>query len=130
MPSTNAITTSGLHYKEKVVNGYIYVFNTPTKCTYTIKYINDHLFILHVSPFIAPSSGRTFLACSKLLLHFGITSVRNFCTITETRTRIYTQQQHHIRQGAIAKVLYLSESIKLERNKEHILPQNCKKKKK
>jgi len=33
------------------------------------------------------------------------------------------------RQGAIAKVVYLSDPIKLERSKEHILKQTCKKKK-
>ena len=44
-------------------------------------FINYYLFLLHVSPLIVPSSGGTFLTCSKLLLNFMITSVCNFCAI-------------------------------------------------
>ena len=62
--------------------------------THTYNKIHYLLFLLYVSPFVAPSSGRTFFACSKLLLHFGITSACNFCTVTDARTRTYTHKQH------------------------------------
>ena len=39
-----------------------HVFNTPTKCAHTIKYMHYlSSFLLHVSTIIAPSSGRNFL---------------------------------------------------------------------